>query len=71
MHLQSLILLHPTFKEKMYLPENTLFDLDLWVKATQNVAQCPLHHVTYAHTEFEATMSKGLGGDALTRKFNI
>ena len=71
MHQQSLILLHPRVKEKMHLQENTLFDLDLWVKVTQNVAQCPLHHVTYAPTEFEVTKSKGLGGDVFTRKFNI
>ena len=71
MHQQSLILLHPTVKEKMHLQENTLFDLDLWVKLTRNVAQFPLHHVTYASTEFEVTTSKGLGGDAFTRNFNI
>ena len=71
MHQQSLILLHPMVKEKMHLQENTLFDLDLSVKVTRNVAQCPLHHVTYAPTEFEVTTSKGLGGDAFTRKFNI
>ena len=71
MHQQSLILLHPTVKEKMHLQENTLFDFDLWVKVTQNVAQCPLHHVTYAPTEFEVTTSKGLGGDVFTRKYNI
>ena len=75
MHQQSLILLHPTVKEKMHLQENTLFDsdfdLDLRVKVTQNVAQCPLHHVTYAPTEFEVTTSKALGGEAFTRKFNI
>ena len=64
MHQQSLILLHPTVKEKMHLQENTLFDLD-------DVAQCPQHHVTYAPTELEVTTSKGLGGDAFTRKFNI
>ena len=29
MHHQSVILLHPTVKEKMHLQENTLFDLDL------------------------------------------
>ena len=55
----------------MHLQENTLFDLDRGVKVTQNVAQCPLHHVTYAPTEFEVSMSKGLGGKAFTRKFNI
>ena len=56
------MLLHPMVKEKMYLQENTLYGLDLWVKVTRNVAQCPLHHVPYAHTEFEVTTSKGLGG---------
>ena len=71
MHQQSLIWLHPRIKEKMHLQENTSFDLDLWVKVTQNVAQCPLHHVTYARTEFVVTTSKGLGLEAFTRKFNI
>ena len=55
----------------MHLQENTLFNLDLGVKVTQNVAQYPRHHVTYAPTEFEVTTSKGLGGEAFTRKFNI
>ena len=30
----------------MHLQESTLFDLDLQVKVTLNVAQCLLHHVT-------------------------
>ena len=55
----------------MHLQESTLFDLDLQVKVTLNVAQCPLHHVTYALTEFEVTRPKALGGEAFTRKFNI
>ena len=38
MHQQSLMLLHPIDKEKMHLQENTLFDLELGVKVTQNVA---------------------------------
>ena len=42
----------------MYLKENTLFDL-----VTQNVAQYPLHHVTYAATKFEVATSNRLGGD--------
>ena len=33
------MLLHPMVKEKMHLQENELFDLDLVVKVTQNVAQ--------------------------------
>ena len=49
----------------MHLQETTLFDLDLEV--TLNIAQCPLHHVTYAPTEFEVTTSKALRGEAFTR----
>ena len=41
------------------------FDLDLGV--TQNVAQYPLHHVTYSATKFEAATSNRLGGDTITR----
>ena len=33
-------------KEEMHLLEITLFDLDLGVKITQNVAQYPQRHVT-------------------------
>ena len=47
----------------MHLQESTLFE----VKVTLNVAQCPLHHVTYAPTEFEVATSKALGGEAFTR----
>ena len=54
---QRLMLLHSTVKE-MHLQENTLFDHDLLVNVTRNVAQCPQHHVTYAPTEFEVTTSK-------------
>ena len=55
----------------MHLKDSTLFDLDLQVKVTLNVAQCPHNHVTYAPTEFEVTTSKALGGETFTRKFNI
>ena len=48
MWLQRLKLLHLTVLERMHLQENTLFDLDLEVKVTRNVAQYPLNHVTYA-----------------------
>ena len=41
----------------MHLQENTLFDLDLGVKVTRNVAQYPLHHVTYAPAKFDLTTS--------------
>ena len=74
MNQQSLILLHSTVEGKMHLQENTLNGLDpldLQLKVTRNVTQCPLHHVTYAPTEFEVTTSKALGGEAFTRKFNV
>ena len=71
--LQSLKLLRLALKEVIHLQENTLFDLWPWpgVKVTQNVAQYPQHHVTYSATKFEVATSKGLGGDAFTRKFTI
>ena len=43
----------------MHLQENTLFDLD--IKVTQNIAQHPLHHVTYAPVNFEVATTNGLG----------
>ena len=48
-----------------------IFDLDLGVKVTQDVAQYPLHHVTYPATKFEVARSNRLGGDTITRKYNI
>ena len=45
--------------------------MHLQEKKYRNVAQCPLHQVTYASTQFGVTTSKGLGGDAFTRKYNI
>ena len=65
MHLQSLKLLCPTVWEEMHLQENTF--LDLGVKATQNIAQYPLHHVTYAPAKFEVDISNGLGRDSFIR----
>ena len=59
MHQQSSMLLHPMVKEKMHLQENTLFDHDLGVKVTQNVAQYPRHHVTYAPAKFDIATSHG------------
>ena len=55
----------------MHLNENTLFDHDLGVKVTQDVAQYPLHHVTYLDTKFEVATSNSLGGDAFTSKYTI
>ena len=39
----------------MHLQENTLFDLE----GIRNVAQYPLHHVTYSATKFEVATSNG------------
>ena len=55
------------YKKSQYLT----FDLDLGVKVIQNVAQIPLHHVTYSATNFEVARSNRLGGDIFTRKYNI
>ena len=62
-------LLRQKVKEEMHLKENSIFDLG--VKVTQNVAQSPLHHVTYSATKFELATSNRLGGDTFTRKYNI
>ena len=53
-------------EEDAFTKKNALFDLG--VKVTQNVAQYPLNHVTYAATKFEAATSNSLGGDTFTRK---
>ena len=61
MNLQGLKLLCPTVKE-MHLKviHYWTFDLDLGVKVTYNVAQCPLHYVNYAPVKFESAMSNSL-----------
>ena len=41
----------------MHLQENSIFDLDLGVKVTQNVCEYPLHLVTYSATKFEVGTS--------------
>ena len=46
------------------------FDFDLGVKVRQNVAQYPLHRVTYPAAKFEVAMSNHLG-DTFTRKYII
>ena len=51
------------YKKIQYLT----FDLDIGVKVTQNVAQYPLHYVTYSATKFEVAPSNRLGGDTFTR----
>ena len=42
----------------MHLQESMLYDLALGVKVTQNVAQYPPHHVTYAPAKFEVAMRR-------------
>ena len=71
MHLQSLKSLHSTVFQEMHFQKNTLFDLDLGVKVIRNVAQYPLHPVTYAPAEFEVATSNSLRGDAFMRKYSI
>ena len=51
----------------MHLQENTLYDLDLVVKVTQNVVQCPPNHMTYAPAKFEVATSNSLGEDYLQK----
>ena len=61
MCLHSLRLLRSMVKE-MHFKENTVFDLDpkvIGVKFTQNVAQYPLLHVTYAPAKFGVATSNG------------
>ena len=55
----------------MHLQENTLYDLDLVVKVTQNIVKYPANHMTYAPAKFEVAMSKSLGKDGFTRKYII
>ena len=58
-------------KEEIHLQENTLYDLDLVVKVTQNVVRCPPNYMTYAPAKFEVATSKNLGEDGFTRKYII
>ena len=52
----------------MHLQGNTLYDLDLVVKVTQNVVQCPHNHMPFAPAKFEVATSNSLGEDVFTRK---
>ena len=38
------------------------------MKVTQNIAQYPLHHVTYAFAQFEVAMSSGFGRISIYKK---
>ena len=55
----------------MHLQDYLIFDLDLGVKVIRNVAQYPLHHVSYPATKFEDATSNFLGGDLFIRKYII
>ena len=44
---------------------------DLGVRVTENIAQYPIHHLTYSDTKFKLAMSNGLRGAAFTRKYII
>ena len=55
----------------MHLQVNTLYDLDLVVKVTQNFVQYPVNHMTYASAKFEAATSNSLGEDGFARKYII
>ena len=55
----------------MHLQENSIFDHDLGVKVTRNVAQYALHHVTFSATNFEVATLNRLGGYTFTRKYII
>ena len=71
MHLWSLNLLCSVVKEEMHSQENTLYDLDLVAKVTQNVVQYPPNHMTYSPAKFEVATSNSLGKDGFTRKYII
>ena len=51
----------------MHLQENTVLNLTSGQRS-QDFAQCPLYHVTYAPENFEVGTSNGLEEDAFTRK---
>ena len=71
-HLQSFMLPCPTVYE-MHLYENTVFDLLPWVgvNVLKDVAQSPLHYVTYSYAKFKVATSNGFERDAFKRKFII
>ena len=70
MYMQNLKLLLSTVQDEMHLQLKHYLTivLDLVVNVTQNVAQYPPHHVTYAASKFYVATSDGSGGDAFTNK---
>ena len=67
MHQQSLMLLHPTVKEKMHLQENTLFDLDLWGQGHMKCCPVPSKSCDLCTYRVWSYYVKGLG-DAIYYK---
>ena len=47
------------FRRRCIYKKIQYLTFDLGVKATQNVAQYPLHDVTYSATKFEVAASNG------------
>ena len=52
----------------MHLQEKHYLTFDFGVKLARNIAQYPLHNVTYAPVKRELAPSNSLGGDALNVK---
>ena len=48
-----------------------IFTFDLDFEDTQNIAQYPLHHDTYAHAKFKVATPNSLGRDVFTRTCSI
>ena len=59
------------FRRRYIYKKIHFLTLDLRVKVTQNIAQYPLHYVTYSATKIVVAMSSRLGGDTFTRKYII
>ena len=57
--------------KKMHLQGNTLYDLDIRVRVTQNVAQYSLHHVTYALITFENISKILVTGPRLVKEMHL
>ena len=55
----------------MHVQGNTLYDLDLGIKVTQNDTKYAPYYVICAPVKFEAATSNSLGGYALTSKYII
>ena len=58
-----------SFRRRCIYKKIQYLTFDLGLKVTQNVAQYPLHHVTYPASKSEVARSNRLGGDTFTRKY--